>query len=47
MVLELADSWGILKAIISDRDLKFIADIFKAIFKSLGTKLLTIIVYHL
>ena len=46
MVSELADGWGILKAIISDRDLKFTADMFKAIFKSLGTKLLTTTAYH-
>lgn len=45
LLLALAD-WGIPKAIISDRDPKFLSDLWKAIFKSLGTDLLVSTAYH-
>ena len=43
--LQLAD-WGIPSAIISDRDPKFLSEFWQAIFKKLGTSLLTSTAYH-
>ena len=45
LLLALAD-WGIPKAIISDRDPKFLSDLWKAIFRTLGTELLVSTAYH-
>ena len=45
LLLALAD-WGIPKGIISDRDPKFLSDLWKAIFESLGTELLVSTAYH-
>ena len=41
----LAD-WGVPKAIISDRDPKFLSDLWLAIFRSLGVKILATTAYH-
>ena len=38
--------WGIPKAIISDRDPKFLSDLWKGLFKALNTKLLVLTAYH-
>ena len=38
--------WGIPKAIISDRDRKFVSDLWTSIFKRLGTELLVTTAYH-
>lgn len=43
--LDIAD-WGIPKVIISDRDRKFLSDLWTAIFKRLGTLLLYSTAYH-
>ena len=43
--LELAD-WGISKAIISDRDRKFVSEVWTAIFKKKGVELLYSTAYH-
>ena len=43
--LDTAD-WGLPKAIISDRDRKFLSDLWLAIFKRLGVKLLYSTAYH-
>ena len=43
--LDIAD-WGIPKAIISDRDRKFLSDMWTAIFKKLGVRLLYSTAYH-
>lgn len=43
--LELID-WGIPKAIISDRDRKFLSELWQAIFKRLGVSLLYSTAYH-
>lgn len=43
--LELLD-WGIPKAIISDRDRKFLSELWQAIFKRLGVSLLYSTAYH-
>ena len=39
-------TWGIPSAIISDRDPKFMSDLWRAIFKALGTELLVSIAYY-
>ncbi len=44
--LDIAD-WGIPKAIISDRDWKFLSELWLAMFKKLGVKLLYLTIYHL
>ena len=38
--------WGLPKAIISDRDRKFMSDFWKAVFAKLGSKFLTSTAYH-
>ena len=43
--LDLAD-WGLLKAIISDRDRKFVSEIWTTIFKEKGVELLYSTAYH-
>lgn len=43
--LDLVD-WGIPKALISDRDRKFLSDLWSAIFKKLGVELLYSTAYH-
>jgi len=43
--LDLAD-WGLPKAIISDRDRKFLSDMWTAMFQRLGAKLLYSTAYH-
>lgn len=45
LLLALAD-WGIPRAIISDRDPKFLSDLWRTIFKTLGTELLVSTAYH-
>ena len=45
MLTSLTD-WGISKAIISDWDLKFMSDLWKAIFKSMRTRILMSTAYH-
>lgn len=45
LLLALAD-WGIPRAIISDRDPKFLSELWKAIFKTLGTDLMVSTAYH-
>ena len=39
-------NWGLLKAILTDRDLKFVTDIWKKIFEQLKVKSLLLTVYH-
>ena len=39
-------NWGLLKAILTDRDSKFVADMWKKIFKKLKIKSLLLTVYH-
>ena len=43
--LQIAD-WGLPSAMISDRDPKFMSDLWKAIFEKLGTKILASTAYH-
>ena len=43
--LDIAD-WGLPKAIISDRDRKFLSDMWSAVFKKLGVKLLYSTAFH-
>ena len=43
--LDIAD-WGLPKAIISDRDRKFLSDMWTAIFRKLGVKLMYSTAYH-
>ena len=43
--LDIAD-WGLSKAIIFDRDRKFLSDMWSAVFKKLGVKLLYSIAFH-
>ena len=38
--------WGILKVLLSDRDPKFLSELWKAIFDKLGVKLLYLTAYH-
>ena len=38
--------WGIPKVLLSDRDLKFLSELWKAIFDKLGVKLLYLTAYH-
>jgi hypothetical protein len=45
-MLDAITDWGVPKAIISDRDPKFLAEMWKGIFRRLGTKLLTSTAYH-
>lgn len=45
LIRELAD-WGIPLAIISDRDTKFVSDLWRQIFKSLSVKLLLTTSWH-
>lgn len=42
----IAYDWGIPRAIISDRDLKFMSGFWKGVFQKLNTKLLTSTAYH-
>ena len=47
IVLRLLDiDWGIPKAIISDRDPKFLSELWAGLFHELGTKLLYAAAYH-
>ena len=47
MLDKLADiNWGLPRAIISDRDRKFVSDLWKRIFEALKTKLLISTAYH-
>jgi hypothetical protein len=39
-------AWGLLAAIISDRDPKFLSQFWKGLFEKAGTKLLTSTAYH-
>lgn len=43
----LVADWGLPEAIISNRDAKFLSDMWTTFFKRLGTKLLTSTAYHL
>src|SRR5437764_604472 len=45
-MLDVITDWGVPKAIISDRDPKFLAEMWKGIFRHLGTKLLMSTAYH-
>ncbi len=43
--LDIGD-WGISKVLLSDRDPKFLSDLWKALFEKLGVKLLYFTAYH-
>ena len=43
--LQKAD-WGMLQAIISDRDPKFMSEFWKTVFKKLGISILTVMAYY-
>lgn len=45
-LLDALADWGIPSAIISDRDTKFVSQLWKAIFTQLGTKILMSTAYH-